>query len=93
MTTTRRVGSYMSAIHWIAANDDTEWLTDEHRHPSVTLCLVADIFGRSADEATADLRKLVERDRKAQHGLEQARAFARSVLNNIDAAQPQEVKP
>lgn len=83
MTTTRRVGAYMTAIHWIASNDDTEWLNDEHGHASVTLCLVADVFGRSVEDATSDLRKLVERERKAKKGLQQARDFARSVIAKI----------
>jgi len=83
MNTTRRVGAYMTAIHWIAANDDTEWLDDEGGHASVTLCLVADVFGRSVDEATDDLRKLVGRNRKAQQALDQAREYARSVLSKI----------
>jgi len=56
----RRVGSYSAAIQWIADNDDTQWLDDEHGSPSVTLCLVADIFGRTVEEATADLRKAVQ---------------------------------
>jgi hypothetical protein len=70
----------MSAIRWIADNDDTEWLGDEPRHASVTLCLVADIFGRTVDEATDDLVKLVARDRNAQQGIEQARAFVRDAI-------------
>ncbi len=57
--TTRRVGSYKDAIEWIAYNDDTLWLTDPDTgdSPSVTLCLVADVFGRTIEEATADLRR------------------------------------
>lgn len=53
----RRVGSYRDAIEWIALNDDTDWLDDEYGYSaSVTLCLVADVFGRTIDEATKDLR-------------------------------------
>lgn len=55
----RRVGSYGFAIEWIAFNDDTEWLDDENGSASVTLCLVADIFGRTIEEATADLRRAI----------------------------------
>ena len=76
----RRVGAYSSAIHWIAFNDDTEWLDDENGSPSVTVCLVADIFQRSVEEATADVRKIVERDRRARQGLEQARATVRAAI-------------
>jgi hypothetical protein len=52
---------YRDAIDWIALNDDTEWLDDEHGAFSVTLALVADLFGKSMDEATADLRKACRR--------------------------------
>ena len=48
---------YRDAIDWIAWNDDTDWLEEEHGCFSVTLALVADLFGKSTDEATADLRK------------------------------------
>lgn len=52
---------YCDAIDWIAWNDDTEWLDDEHGCFSVTLALVADLFGKTTDEATADLRNACER--------------------------------
>lgn len=80
---TRRVGSYMSAIRWIADNDDTDWLDDDSGSPSVTLCLVADVFSRTVEDATADLRKLIERGRSAQQGLEQARQYAQTVLAGL----------
>lgn len=53
----RRVGSYAVAVEWLALNDDNDWLDDENGSPSVSLCLVADVFGRSVEEATADLRR------------------------------------
>jgi len=80
MRDARRVGSYMSAIRWIADNDDTDWLDDDSGSPSVTLCLVADVFSRTVEDATADLRKQIEKDRSAQQGLEQAREYVRTVL-------------
>lgn len=49
--------SYRDAIDWIARNDDCEWINDEHGSFSVTVALVADIFGVSTDKATADLRR------------------------------------
>lgn len=55
----RRVASYPAAIQWIVNEDDTEWLDDPNGSPSVTACLVADLFGRTTDEVTKDLRKLV----------------------------------
>lgn len=55
----RRVGSYSEALEWIALNDDTEWLEEDNGHVSVSLCLVADVFGREREEAVRDLRKVV----------------------------------
>lgn len=55
----RRVGSYSEALEWIALNDDTEWLEGENGHPSVSLCLVADVFGREREEAVRDLRRVL----------------------------------
>ncbi len=52
---------YRDAIDWIAWNDDTDWLDDQRGCFSVTLALVADLFGKTTDEATADLRKACER--------------------------------
>jgi hypothetical protein len=61
----RRVGSYIAAIEWIAYNDDTEFLDGgEGYSPSVTLCLVADIFGRTIEEAEKDLRAEMARKEK-----------------------------
>lgn len=61
---TRRCGTYRDAIDWIALNDDTDWLDDEEGSESVTLALVADVFGRTVEEATADLRRALKRARK-----------------------------
>jgi len=49
---------YRAALGWLLDNDDTEWLSDECGSPSVTLCLVADIFGQDQDKAIADLRRM-----------------------------------
>ena len=61
-----RRASYRDAIDWITQNDDTEWLHDEGDDliPSVTACLVADVFGRTAEEVTTDLRKAMKREAK-----------------------------
>lgn len=48
---------YRQAIEWLCLNDDTYWLTDENGSPSVTAALVADIYGRTTDEVTVDLRR------------------------------------
>lgn len=57
----RRVGSYRAAIDWIAVNDDTDWLDHIDACPSVTLSLVADVFGRSDAEAKRDLEAAVRK--------------------------------
>jgi len=57
---TRRAGSYKAAIQWIADEDDNEWLDDPDGSPSVTISLVADVFGRTIQEATEDLRKEIK---------------------------------
>lgn len=53
---------YRAALRWLVVNDDTEWLDEEFGSPSVTLLLLADIFGKDAEKATADLRRLRERE-------------------------------
>lgn len=53
--------SYKAALEWIALNDDTEFLNDEHGQPSVTLLLVADLFGKSVDLVMMDLRKTIKK--------------------------------
>ena len=62
----RRTGSYHTAISWIAANDDTEWLPEdgEALNPSVTACLIADVFGRDVSEVAADLRRALRPRRR-----------------------------
>lgn len=57
----RRTGSYATAVQWIADEDDNEWLDDPNGSPSVTASLVADLFGRTTDEVTKDLRKLLKK--------------------------------
>ncbi len=57
--------SYRRALQWIADNDDNNnWLrtmTDEEMIPSVTACLVADLFGKTEEAMIRDLRKVLER--------------------------------
>ena len=64
----RKSAKYENAIEWIASEDDTEWLNDEDPSPSVTACLVADIFGTTIEQVTRDLRKAVkQREDRASH--------------------------
>lgn len=62
----RRIASYQQAIKWIAENDDTDWLgdPDDDLIPSVTATLVADLFGRSTDQVTKDLRRTLHLRRR-----------------------------
>lgn len=60
----RRAGSYWFALEWIALNDDTSWLASEDGGASMTLCLVADTFYRTVEEATDDLKKVIKKHKK-----------------------------
>lgn len=62
---------YARAILWIAENDDTEWLPsadflkqftpesflESDVSPSVTACLVADVFNTTTLQVARDVRK------------------------------------
>lgn len=60
---TRHALGYQYAIAWIAQNDDTEWLLDDPdcTSPSVTACLVADLYGRTTEEVARDLKNWLRR--------------------------------
>jgi hypothetical protein len=50
--------SYRDALVWLANNDDCYWLADGRvAQPSVTACLVADLFGYDDEKLTKDLRR------------------------------------
>lgn len=49
---------YAKALEWIILNDDTDWLAAVYPIPSVTACFLADIYGRTTEEVTVDLRKI-----------------------------------
>ncbi len=51
---------YRDALEWLVNNDDTEWTGDEEPCISVTAALVADIYDRTNEEVTADLRKALK---------------------------------
>jgi hypothetical protein len=55
---------YRASLQWLIDNDDTEWLDEADGAFSVTLALVADIFGKTTEKATDDLRKLTTRQKK-----------------------------
>ncbi|MBD3772085.1 MAG: hypothetical protein IE921_00715 [Rhodobacteraceae bacterium] len=49
--------SYPRAIAWLVWNDDCSWLDDNEATLSITACLVCDLFGKSARQLVADMRK------------------------------------
>jgi hypothetical protein len=51
----KRLGS-RAAIEWMVLNDDTQWVADGDPF-SVTAALVADLFGKTVAQVTADLKK------------------------------------
>lgn len=59
---TRKIMGYKQAIQWIVENDDTEWVYDENGSISVTASLLADIFDRTTDEVTRDIKKRLEKE-------------------------------
>lgn len=59
------MAAYKTAIQWIAQNDDTEWIDGDPDSgsgaPSVTACLVADLFGKTTEAVRVDIKKNLER--------------------------------
>jgi len=55
--------SYRHAIRWLRYNDDNEWLKPSEwaaQSPSVSACLVADLFGVEVEKVERDLRREIE---------------------------------
>lgn len=59
----RTARPYAEAVRWMVLNDDTFWADDEDGSLSVTAALVADLYGRSDEEVTADLIKARNREK------------------------------
>lgn len=53
--------SYRDAIHWLAHNDDNEWIDDEYGSPSVTATLIADLFDVTVEKVTADIKRQLKK--------------------------------
>ena len=51
------MATYKQAIDWILNNDDTDWVNNNPDLPSVTACLVADLFGKTDEQVLDSLRK------------------------------------
>lgn len=52
---------YFEGLGWIAANDDCQWLNDDHPAISVSLCLLADLFNVDQEAAKQHLAIVVDR--------------------------------
>lgn len=59
-TAPKRLG-YREAVRWIAQNDDTDDLMNGHDAHPVTVCLVADLFGKDTAAVAADVVRAVRR--------------------------------
>lgn len=55
--------NYKRAVDWIAGNDDTEWVDHDPESacgtPSVTACLVADLFDKPVEEVRQDIKRVL----------------------------------
>lgn len=58
--------SYRHAVQWIALNDDTTDLRAEDPVATVTVCLVADLFGKSEEAVIADVVRYLEKQEKKE---------------------------
>jgi uncharacterized protein YidB (DUF937 family) len=61
----KRAG-YREAVQWIADNDDTEWVRNDKDTalgtPSVTACLVADLFGVDEERVRRDIKRRLPKE-------------------------------
>lgn len=57
-----RPASYTRAIAWLAFNDDNEWTKDEDPTLSVSASMVADLYGRTDQQVTKDLRRKLDKE-------------------------------
>lgn len=64
-----RRASYRAGVFWIAANDDTQWVDDAVCNtPSVTACLLADLFEVDTERVRVDVRRELKRQRGRKPG-------------------------
>lgn len=57
------MAKYQDAIEWIGDMDDTTFVTDCPDMPSVTVCMVADLWGKPVETVITDLRKYLETEK------------------------------
>jgi hypothetical protein len=52
---------YREAVEWLAGNDDCYWLADDEPIPSVSACLIRDLFDAEETKLYADIRRALKR--------------------------------
>jgi hypothetical protein len=50
------MGTYETAMEWLALNTDIEWIDEPEPVPCVTASLVMDVFDVSVEQLVADIR-------------------------------------
>jgi hypothetical protein len=80
--------SYRDGVFWLAVNDDTDWVDAEVNTPSVTACLLADLFGVDTERVRVDVRRELKKQNMAQHCDELVAALKRcaDALADYEAA-------
>lgn len=56
----RRPG-YREAVDWLAGNDDCYWLAEDEIIPSVSACMIRDLFDIEDAKLYADIRRSLKR--------------------------------
>lgn len=59
--------SYREALDWIAMNDDTEFMNEEDAPLSVTVTLVADLWGKDDETIRHDMLLAIRRDNRRRN--------------------------
>lgn len=73
---------YRDAIGWIAYNDDNEWL--DSGRISVAAAMVADLFNKTDEQVTADLRRALKRRSPMPDAPPTALAAAEEIVRLLD---------
>jgi hypothetical protein len=61
---------YFATLDWVVRNDDTNFLDDDEPIPSVTICLIADIFDKEIEDVIAALRRRMKRRDRSGLGIQ-----------------------
>lgn len=56
--------SYRAAIFWIAENDDTDCVNARPLYPSVSMSLIADLFGVDDTRVISDVKRYLDRKKE-----------------------------